>query len=80
MATKFRDSNFELMRLISMFFIVMYHFIIPTGGNLINTTAGMTNVIIDLICLLIVVHVNSFVLITGYFQCEKKFSWKKYYH
>lgn len=77
MAIKFRDSNFELMRLISMFFIVMYHFIIPTGGNLINTTAGMTNVVIDLICLLIVVHVNSFVLITGYFQCEKKFSWKK---
>lgn len=77
MTKKLRDSNFELMRLISMFFIVIYHFIIPTGGNIINTTDGMTNVVLDLLCLLIVVHVNSFILITGYFQCEKKFSWKK---
>lgn len=72
-----RESNFELMRIISMFFIVLYHMIISTGGDLLNTTSGMTNVILDLICMLIVVHVNSFVLITGYFQCEKKISWKK---
>lgn len=77
MKEKVRQSNFELMRLISMFFIVVYHMIVPTGGNLINNTIGMTNVIIDLISLLIIVHVNSFILITGYFQSQNKFSLKK---
>ena len=72
-----RESNFELMRLISMFFIVLYHFLIATGGDLINHTTGITTIILEIVAMLIIVHVNSFVLITGYFQCQKKFSWSK---
>ena len=64
MKEKVRQSNFELMRLISMFFIVLYHMIIITGGDLIHHTSGMTNVILDFISLFIIVHVNSFILIT----------------
>ena len=75
--TKIRESNFELMRIIAMLFIVLYHFLISSGGDLINHTSGMTQIILELISILIIVHVNSFVLITGYFQCEKKASWKK---
>lgn len=77
MKEKVRQSNFELMRLISMFFIVLYHMIIITGGDLIHHTSGMTNVILDFISLFIIVHVNSFILITGYFQCKQEFSFKK---
>ena len=75
--TKVRESNFELMRIISMLFIVIYHMIISTGGKLINYTVGLDNLFLSFISLLIIVHVNSFVLITGYFQHNKKFNIKK---
>lgn len=74
---KVRDSNFELMRINSMFLIVIYHFIILMGGNLINLTEGKLNSLITLICFITVVHVNSFILVTGYFQYNKKINIKK---
>lgn len=74
---KERNSNFELMRIISMFFIVLFHMIIPTGGNLINNTGGLTKVLLEFICMVIIVHVNSYILVSGYFQYDKKFSFKK---
>ena len=72
-----RESNFELMRIISMFFIVLFHFIVPTGGNLINSTSGYTQMFFQFLSILIVVHVNSFILISGYFQYNKKIKYKK---
>lgn len=74
---KVRESNFELMRIISMFFIVIYHFLVVSGGQLINHTTGFTQMFCELLSLLIIVHVNSFVLISGYFQYNKKTSLKK---
>lgn len=74
---KVRESNFELMRIISMFFIVIYHFLVVSGGQLINHTTGFTKMFCELLSLLIIVHVNSFVLISGYFQYNKKTSFKK---
>ena len=61
-----------------MFFIVTYHFIIQVGGNLINSTNGNFNSLIILINFLIIVHVNSFILVTGYFQYKKKFNLKSF--
>ena len=72
-----RQSNFEFMRIVSMFFIIIWHIILH--GGLINCT-GVLKLAIDFIFLLVVVHVNSFVLLTGYFQCEKKFSLKKFFN
>lgn len=72
---KTRQSNFELMRIVSMIMIVMWHLIFH--GNLINTAQGTTKFILEFLILLGVVHVNSFVIVTGYFQCDKKFSLKK---
>lgn len=72
-----RESNFELMRIISMFFIVLFHFIVPTGGNLINSTSGYTQMFFQFLSILIIVHVNSFILISGYFQYNKKIKYKK---
>ncbi len=74
---KIRESNYELMRIISMFFIVVYHMIISTGGQLINHTASYTQIFLEVLSLLLIVHVNSFVLVSGYFQYDKKTSFKK---
>lgn len=72
-----RESNFELMRIISMFFIVLFHMFISTGGSIINYTTGHTKSIVELLCMIIIVHVNSFILVSGYFQYDKKSSMKK---
>ena len=74
---KERLSNFELMRIISMFFIVVYHFIINTGGQLMQHTTGLTNIFFVFISLIIIVHVNSFIIVSGYFQYDKKINIKK---
>lgn len=70
-----RQSNFELMRILSMIFVVMWHLILH--GGLYNTT-GVTKMGLEFLILLGVVHINSFVLISGYFQYEKKFSLSKF--
>ena len=72
-----RNSNFEIMRIISMFFIVIWHVMIY--GGFIWNSSGITHEIMQLIFCLIIVHVNSFVLITGYFQYEKEFKWSKFW-
>ena len=57
-----RQSNFELMRIVSMLFIIIWHIIVH--GGIINCT-GTLKLVIDFIYLFTVVHVNSFVLLTG---------------
>lgn len=74
---KQRTSNFEIMRILSMFFIVFYHFIIATGGDLVEVTNGNMRLILYLLSMLMMVHVNSYILITGYFQYNKKFKLRK---
>lgn len=69
-----RQSNIELLRIISMFFIVLEHVLImgteffsdPLGNQLYiaNTIIGFTYI-----------GVNCFILITGYFGAD--FSWKR---
>lgn len=66
---KSRDSNFEAMRILSMFFIVMYHIFVH--GKVLEHDSGMMEVILTFIESLLLVCVNSFILVTGYFQCEK---------
>ena len=67
---KERSSNFELMRIISMFFIVVYHFLLTTGGQLITHTTGLINIFFVFLSLIIIVHVNSFIIVSGYFQYD----------
>lgn len=71
-----RKSNFELMRIISMFFIIVCHVI--DSGNLINNCRNSTLIIIfEMFMFLTRVHVNSFMLLSGYFQSKSKFKIKK---
>lgn len=74
---KCRNSNYEIMRIISMFFIVIYHCLIITGGQLIDHTTGFTQMFCELLSLILIVHVNSFLLVSGYFQYNKPTSLKK---
>lgn len=69
-AKKERNSSFELMRIISMLMIVMGHFLIH-GGILDNTT-GAVHLIVCAILGILYMHVNSFVLVSGYFECTNK--------
>lgn len=72
---KIRQSNFELMRIISMFMIVVWHVII-SGVGLSQANATLT-LFLDIIKSILVVHVNSFILVTGYFQSTSRFHYKK---
>ena len=65
-----RQSNFELMRLISMFFIVGWHVIVR--GEIFNTGKEPLTMISNIIMGIIIVHVNSLFFITGYFNSEKE--------
>ena len=73
--SKVRESNFELMRIISMFFIVVYHVLVH--GQILEHATGSMELITVFIEAFILVHVNSFILITGYFQCKSKMRFGK---
>lgn len=74
---KVRQSNFELMRILSMIFIIISHILVH-GGVMENTT-GVLHLFFTLVMSFILVHVNSFVLLAGYFNYNKDFSWKKFF-
>lgn len=67
---KERLSNFELLRLFSMFLIVMWHTTLHSG--VYGASHGMLKFILDIVMCFCIVHVNSLVMLTGYFQCNKK--------
>lgn len=64
-----RQSNFELMRIISMLMIVLWHMLRSDfHGNVIeNCSRESLRLIFEFIMFTIVVHVNSYVLLSGYF-------------
>ena len=70
-----RDSNYELMRIISMLMIVIWH--ILTHGQVVTGMTGISATIMKLLQTIIVIHVDSFILVTGYYQCKNKFNFKK---
>lgn len=75
MLKKVRDSNYELLRVISMMAIVMHHSI--THGQIIENTSDTVNFIFTSILLFCLFHVNCYALITGYYQFNSKFKLKK---
>ena len=70
-----RQSNFELLRIISMFMIVIWHVLLNGVG--LNTANHTLNLVISGIRTFFVVHVDSFILVTGYFQSTSQFHFKK---
>ena len=61
-----RNSKLELLRIISIFFIVLSHYVVHSGLNIDNLPLGFNKIILD-ICILGNVGTMLFVLISGYF-------------
>ncbi len=74
--------NFELMRAISMMMIVFWHVLCKYGrgypSTIFASTTGGIHFGLNVIYILFTIHVNSFVLVSGYFNCEKEFSKKQF--
>ena len=65
-----RESNLELLRIVSMIFIIIYHIILH--GNYMDRSLGACKLLLLLIESFTIVHVNSYVLLTGYFQSSSR--------
>ena len=64
-----RKSNFELMRILSMIMIVAWHVIIH--GHVFSTGNEVSSFLGNILISILVVHVNSLVFVTGYFNYDK---------
>ena len=74
---KDRNSNFELMRIVSMIFIILGH-IIMQGNMITNCTNQSIKLILRFLEYIVLVHVNSFVILSGYFQSKSNFRLSKF--
>lgn len=72
---KKRESNMELLRIIAMFFIVLFHYVANCNFQYTELT---TNTLLIKTCYFLgELGVNLFILITGYYLCKSKISCKK---
>lgn len=71
-----RQSNFELMRIVSMLFIILWHILIH-GHVIDNCQNAALKTILQITQYVIIVHVNSFVVLMGFFQSKSIFKVKK---
>ena len=71
-----RNSNFELLRIVSMVLIILYHIIYHGHVIELCATEELKN-LFKIIEILTLVHVNSFVLLSGYYQWNKRFKQSK---
>ena len=67
-----RNSNFELLRIVSMLFIIIFHLIFRLCSIHSYEMSSSIYILIRFIIAITLVHVSSFVIVTGYFQCKKK--------
>lgn len=76
---KSRNSNIELLRMISMFLIVLHHFAIHGifNSHIIITNLTINKMIAEFLIIGGKIGVDLFVLITGYFLIESNFKMKK---
>lgn len=74
---KQRSSNLELLRIISMFLIVMHHFAVHGGFQLLEKKLSLNKIIIQILSGGGQLGVNLFILISGYFLIDSKFKINK---
>ena len=77
-----RKSNFELLRIICMVFIIAHHFVV-NSGIIPDVNSISTNLLGNYIYLACFgmwgkTAINVFVLITGYFMCRSKLTTARY--
>ncbi len=76
---KGRQSNFELLRILSMAFIISFHYVLKGGFNFEGGGGTLTvnKFIWDILYHFGELGVNCFILITGYFLPHSRFGLKK---
>ena len=71
-----RNTNLELLRIVSMILIVIHHYSVHGGFDLINSNLTVNKLWIQILSLGGKLGVNCFVLITGYFMINSNFKFK----
>jgi len=74
-SSKKRESNIELLRIISIFFIIIFHYMLHSNYNYTKLT--INTLLIKSCYFLGELGVNLFILITGYYLSKSKISYKK---
>lgn len=86
MNSKKRNSNFELLRIISMLLIVFHHSVVHglliasasmNQGTPVSNQVWLTTFTGQLVAMFGKVAVAVFVMISGYFLVNSSFSWEK---
>lgn len=75
---KQRNSNLELLRIISMVLIVMHHYAVHGGFQLLEKNLSLNKIIIQILSGGGQLGVNLFILISGYFLIDSKFKINKF--
>ena len=75
---KKRQANFELLRIIAMYMVVIQHYLNHYAGSMFFDLKAsgltITAVVLDSFC---IVAVNAYVLLSGYFLSERPFSLRR---
>lgn len=74
---KKRISNLELLRIVSMFLIVLHHCSLFAFPN-IDWAGSFNKTVVDWLSLGGKLGVNCFILISGYFMAHSKFTLQKF--
>lgn len=69
---KERDSNFELLRIVSMIMIIFHHFAVHSGFEFSTTSITLNRLWVEFIQMGGKIGVNIFILISGYFLINSK--------
>lgn len=75
METKTRNSSLELLRIISILLIIFHHF--SLYGNYIEYPFSGVRVMAEFLVIGGKIGTYCFILISGYFMCEKSFDFKR---
>ena len=75
MKGKGRQANFELLRIVAMYMVVVLHYLVKGGAEVsLAEDTGIVNLLVWLLKGLCIVAVNLYVLLSGYFLLEAR--WK----
>ena len=75
-----RQSNLELLRIITMFLIVAHHYVVNSGVTAVFSLESLNSrtIFLQLWGMWGKTGINIFVLISGYFMCQSRLTWKRY--
>ena len=73
---KQRESNMELLRIISILMIIIFHCAFKSGFSF-EAGFGLNKLMVKSFWMLGELGVNLFILISGYYMVNGRFKWKK---